>query len=27
VEFPFDTARTITNAIYTGVFQRIRVCA
>lgn len=23
VEFPFDTARTITNAIYTGVFQRI----
>jgi predicted TIM-barrel fold metal-dependent hydrolase len=22
VEFPFDTARTITNAIYTGVFQR-----
>jgi len=24
VEFPFDTARTITNALYTGVFQRIR---
>jgi predicted TIM-barrel fold metal-dependent hydrolase len=23
VEFPFDTARTITNALYTGVFQRI----
>ncbi len=22
VEFPFDTARTITNALYTGVFQR-----
>ncbi|MET7457971.1 amidohydrolase family protein [Streptomyces sp. NPDC005574] len=22
VEFPFDTARNITNAIYTGVFQR-----
>lgn len=22
VEFPFDTARTITNAIYTGVFRR-----
>jgi predicted TIM-barrel fold metal-dependent hydrolase len=23
VEFPFDTARNITNALYTGVFQRI----
>lgn len=23
VEFPFDTARTITNALYSGVFQRI----
>jgi len=23
VEFPFDTARTITNAIYTGVFQQM----
>ncbi|MFJ9965013.1 amidohydrolase family protein [Streptomyces avermitilis] len=22
VEFPFDTARTVTNALYTGVFQR-----
>jgi 6-methylsalicylate decarboxylase len=22
IEFPFDTARTITNALYTGVFQR-----
>jgi predicted TIM-barrel fold metal-dependent hydrolase len=22
VEFPFDTARTITNALYSGVFQR-----
>jgi predicted TIM-barrel fold metal-dependent hydrolase len=24
VEFPFDTARNITNALYTGVFQRIK---
>jgi len=24
VEFPFDTARNITNALYNGVFQRIR---
>jgi predicted TIM-barrel fold metal-dependent hydrolase len=24
VEFPFDTTRTITNALYTGVFQKIR---
>ena len=23
VEFPFDTARTITNGLYTGLFQRI----